>query len=49
MSPFDDHLLVGLAWGVLLGILIDRAIIPVGEGIGDLLTLIRRRRRTRVE
>ena len=46
MTPDQDFML-GLSLGVLLGILIDRAVIPLGERIGDLLAVVRLRRRPR--
>lgn len=41
----DDGFTLGLALGLVLGVFIDRAIIPIGERIGDLLALVRHRRR----
>lgn len=46
MTPDQDFML-GLSVGLVLGIVIDRAIIPLGERIGDLLALVRLRRRPR--
>ena len=42
-----DDFALGLTLGLVLGIIIDRAIIPIGERIGDLLALVRLRRRHR--
>lgn len=46
MTPDQDFML-GLTLGLVLGILIDRTVIPLGERIGDLLAIVRLRRRPR--
>ena len=38
---------LGLGFGVFLGIAIDRAVIPLGERLGDLLAVARHRHRSR--
>lgn len=43
----EDGFALGLLLGLALGIVIDRAVIPFGERLGDRLALVRHRRRPR--